>query len=70
MLSVRSVVHYEQRKPRALHVVRKGAMLYKAYMSRRSDLEAECIFPLSDRVSFATRSGPTARRSSNFGFVR
>ena len=44
-------------------------MLYKAYMSRRSDLEAECIFPLSDRVSFATRSGPTARRSSNFEHI-
>jgi hypothetical protein len=41
-------------------------MLDKADLSRRFDMEAECMFPLSDQVSFAIRNGPTARESSNF----
>ena len=41
-------------------------MLDKADLSRRSDLEAESTFPLSDRVSFAIRNGPAAQESSGF----
>ena len=40
-------------------------MLDKTDLSRRSDLEAECMFPLPDRVRFATGDGPIARGSSN-----
>ena len=61
-----SFFHSEQRKPRALHAVRKRAMLDKADLPGRSGLEAECMSLPSERVCLARRNGPIARGSPNF----